>query len=205
MEFLPDHQTLSLWLIDYGSFALFALLTLGIIAFPVPEETLLVISGALMHTGHLHIPQTVIAAFAGSICGITASYFIGQSAGNYIMNRQGKWIDLWKKHLQRAHEWFERFGKWSLFIGYFIPGVRHFTGLIAGMSRLSFKEFALYAYTGAVFWVSIFLSLGYFFGQYGLSWYDQLEISDEKTILFIVTLIALYVIYLISKNRADAL
>ncbi len=49
--------------------------------------------------------------------------------------------------------------------GYFIPGVRHLTAYAAGMSDLEAPQFALFAYTGAVLWVSAFLSLGYFLGD----------------------------------------
>jgi membrane protein DedA with SNARE-associated domain len=201
MDFLPDEQTLSFWLIHYGSFVLFVLLALGIIAFPVPEETLLVLSGALMHSGHLPIPQTIMAAFGGSLVGITGSYLIGKTAGDYIMKREGKWIDSWKKHLHKAHYWFERFGKWSLFVGYFIIGVRHFTGLTAGMSRLDFKSFALYAYTGAFFWISTFLAIGYFFGRYGFEFYHNLELSDQTALLLVVLVAILYGIYVFLKSR----
>lgn len=200
MDFLPTEQTLSFWLIHYGSFVLFVLLALGIIALPIPEETLLVISGALMHSGHLQIPQTLLAACLGSITGITGSYLIGKLAGDYITNRQGKWIDLLKNHLQTAHYWFERFGKWSLFIGYFIIGVRHFTGLVAGMSRLDFKSFALYAYSGAFFWSSTFLTIGYFFGRYGFTLFQELQLSDQTIFLGFCLLAILYGIYRLFKK-----
>ncbi len=204
MDFLPDEQTLSFWLTHYGSFVLFALLALGIIALPVPEETLLVLSGALMHSGHLKIPQTILAAYAGSVVGITVSYLIGKLAGDYIMTREGKWADGLKKHLQTAHNWFERFGKWSLFIGYFIIGVRHFTGVVAGMSRLDLKNFALYAYTGAFFWIATFLTIGYYFGHYGFELYQELELSDQTILYLVVLLVLFYGIYLYVKNQRKA-
>ncbi|CAF23680.1 DedA family protein [Candidatus Protochlamydia amoebophila] len=189
------------WLEQYGVFALFALLALGIIAFPVPEETLLVISGILMKNGSLKITETIIACLGGSVCGITASYLLGLKAGIYFFNRTGKWFGLTQKHLDKAHQWFERFGKWALFIGYFIPGVRHFTGFSAGMSRLEFKEFTLFAYSGALVWVSSFLSLGYFFGDYGLSFFHHLGKGDQTTIFIIVLLTLTYLVYAFTKKR----
>jgi membrane protein DedA with SNARE-associated domain len=50
-------------------------------------------------------------------------------------------------------------------IGYFIPGVRHFTGFSSGMATLPFHHFALFAYSGALLWVTSFLTIGYFFGH----------------------------------------
>lgn len=89
MDFLPGIETFSLWLMQYGSFVLFILLTVGIIALPVPEETLMVIAGILMHKGKLAIPSTVLAAFLGSLCGITVSYWLGRTAGQYLITKYG--------------------------------------------------------------------------------------------------------------------
>ena len=68
-------------------------------------------------------------------------------------------------HLPEAHRWFERFGKWTLFFGYFVAGVRHFTALVAGTSGLSPATFALYAYPGGCVWVACFLTIGYYLGE----------------------------------------
>ena len=54
-------------------------------------------------------------------------------------------------------------GKWALIIGYFIPGVRHLTGYVAGGLRLPWRYFALFAYSGALLWVSLFIGAGYVF------------------------------------------
>lgn len=183
MDYIPDLETLSLWLIQYGSIALFILLALGIIALPVPEETLMVIAGTLMGNGHLLISPTIFAAFAGSVTGITISYLIGRTLGIFFIHKYGCWVGIREHHVQKVHVWFERFGKWALFVGYFIPGVRHFTGFTAGTSELSFRQFAIYAYTGALFWVSTFLSLGYFFGHYCVDHCQNMEIGTDKIII----------------------
>ena len=63
------------------------------------------------------------------------------------------------------HSWFDRSGHWALFGGYYIAGVRHFTAIIAGASKLDFRIFALYAWGGAATWVAVFLTLGYVIGE----------------------------------------
>ena len=166
MEFLAEDTAFTAWLLHYGSFALFGLLALGIIAFPVPEESLMIAAGFLMSNGNLPVGSTVLASLGGSICGITISYIIGRTAGHYAVTKYGKWIGLSTQKLKKAHEWFEKFGTWALFVGYFIPGVRHFTGFCAGTTDLEISRFTLFAYFGALVWVSTFLSIGYFFGDY---------------------------------------
>jgi membrane protein DedA with SNARE-associated domain len=206
MDFLPDLPTLSEWLVQYGSLFLFLLMALGIIIFPVPEETLMVVAGALMRHEKLSIPGTIIAACTGSICGISMSYLIGRSFGSFLIDKYGKWFGITHKRLEKAHVWFERFGKWTLFIGYFIPGIRHFTGLSAGITKLHYKQFAFFAYTGAVIWVSIFLSFGYFFGPMGLELYEKLEFTADEIILIVliaisVILIGLATYHFVKKSK----
>lgn len=176
------------WLHQYGSLSLFVLLALGIIAFPVPEETLMVVAGVFMANGTLPIDSTIFAALAGSISGITGSYLIGRTAGLYVLTRYGGWAGITNEHIDKAHAWFERYGKWSLVFGYFIPGIRHFTGVSAGAASLKWWQFCLFAYSGAVLWVSTFLSLGYFFGH---SWMHLLKDVklDIDTIFTVVLLL----------------
>lgn len=195
MDMLLDNEVLSHWLIHYGSLSLFILLVAGIIILPVPEETLMVIAGVLMRKGSLCIPNTLLAAYAGSMCGITISYLLGRTAGHYLIRKYGGWIGLTHERLEQVHAWFEKFGKWTLTFGYFIPGIRHFTGFTSGMTQLEYNKFALFAYSGAFLWVTTFLSIGYFFGNYCFSLFEDIEISIDKIILFSIAAIILYILY----------
>lgn len=177
MEFL--HDTFTQWLLEYGSVALFLLLALGIVALPIPDETLMVISGVLIHQGHMYAIPTILAAYLGSMCGITLSYFLGRTAGHFVIKKYGKFVGINDDNLKKAHDWYEYLGKWTLTFGYFIPGVRHVTGILAGLSELEYPVFALFAYTGAFLWASVFLTIGYFFGPY---WADILSFMDSHPV-----------------------
>lgn len=195
MDSLLDNEVLSNWLIQYGSIALFFLMVAGIIILPVPEETMMVIAGVLMKKGNLHIPNTLLAAYAGSICGITISYLLGRTAGHFLVVKYGSWIGLTQERLDKVHTWFVKFGKWTLLIGYFIPGIRHFTGFASGMTELEYKQFAAFAYAGALLWVTTFLSFGYFFGNYCCSLFEHVEISIDKIVILFVCTLILYITY----------
>jgi membrane protein DedA with SNARE-associated domain len=67
--------------------------------------------------------------------------------------------------MERVRIWFERYGRWTLFFGYFVVGVRHFTAVVAGSSQMKVRHFAIYAYSGGLIWVICFVSLGYFLGD----------------------------------------
>lgn len=149
----------------YGYVGIFASLMAGIIGLPVPDETILVFAGYLIFTGYFQPLPTFASAFLGACCGITVSYFLGRSAGAYLLSRYGSKLHLDPEKLERVHIWFQRLGKWTLFFGYFIMGVRHLTALVAGSSRLQSRVFALFAYSGVLLWTLSFLGVGYMLGE----------------------------------------
>lgn len=158
-------QTHAHVVLDYGPFFLFILLALGIIALPIPDETLMLTAGFLISRGKLPMIFTAAAAYLGAICGITISYLIGRFGGYFLVQKYGCYIGLTEKRVERTRHWFSRIGIWTLFVGYFIPGVRHFTGYLIGTVRISFFLFALFAYSGAAVWASVFLVAGYLLGN----------------------------------------
>lgn len=183
-------ETLNIWLTQYGSFALFVLLALGIFALPLPDETLLVFAGVLIAKHQLEAIPTIMCCIGGSLLGISLSYFIGKTAGIWLIRKYGHWVRLTEAHMERVHNWFERIGCWALLIGYFIPGVRHMTGYAAGITELDYRKFALFAYTGAIVWVGVFLSMGYFLGN---KWVRIMDMVDEigHTALFVILALAI--------------
>ena len=159
-----EQQVLA-WITQYGYLAIFLLLIFGIVGLPVPDETLLTFSGYLIYKGNFALPWAFGAALAGSISGISVSYWLGRTFGIQLIHRYGRYLRITEEHVHKAHSWFDRVGHWGLTFGYFIPGVRHFTAYAAGMSEVAPHQFAVFAYSGAFLWVSTFLSLGYFLGE----------------------------------------
>jgi len=158
-------ETFTYWLSHYGYFGLFSLLMLGIIGVPIPEETLLTFSGVLVYRGHLELGPTIAAAFLGSCCGITVSYGLGRVFGIVLTTRFGRVLRVNPEKVEQVHLWFERVGHWGLLWGYFLPGIRHLTALLAGATRLKYADFALFAYAGALVWSFTFVSLGALAGR----------------------------------------
>lgn len=201
MELLPEPYFT--WLKDYGSLVIFGFLATGIIGLPLPQETLMIASGILMQQGNLYIAPTILVSYAGAICGITISYLIGAKAGYYFIKKFGSRFGLTDEKMEKMHNWFERYGKWTLFFGYFIPGIRHFTGLFAGLGRLKYYEFAIFAYSGAIIWATIFLGVGYFFGQYWITVLKYLEKYSTIAISVSVIAVAAYVVFLIFRKKSS--
>src|SRR5262249_7318648 len=116
-----------------------------------------------MAKGKISFFVTPIAAFLGSAIGITISYLLGVFIGKPVFKRYGTWLGISEANLKKIHNWFESIGKWILLIGYFIPGARHVIGILAGTAYLRYWQFALFAYTGAIIWSSLFITIGYYF------------------------------------------
>jgi membrane protein DedA with SNARE-associated domain len=153
------------WLLQHGYSALFVALLAGILGVPVPDETLLTVAGYLAHKGQFQLLPTILAGFLGSASGISISYAMGRGAGGIAVRRLGPFFHLDEEKLARIRGWFEHHGRWMLVFGYFVPGVRHLTAIVAGSSRLPFPLFAIFAYTGALIWSLSFICIGYFLEQ----------------------------------------
>jgi len=168
------------WITQHGYAGIFSLLVFGIVGLPVPDEWLLTFSGYLVFRRTLMFLPTFAAAFCGSACGITVSYLLGRIFDSYVLVKYGSFVHITPQRLARVHSWFERKGRWTLLVGYFVPGVRHLTGYIAGASELSFTNFALFAYLGAFCWAAAFITLGYVLGE---EWNRVLRSIDETKFL----------------------
>jgi len=150
---------------SYGYVGLFASQMLGMFGLPVPDETILTFAGFLIYQHYLHPAPALLIAYLGSICGITLNYLVGRYIGWPLLHRYGFYLRLTDEKINQSHRWFERYGKISLFVGYFFPGVRHLTAFTAGASRLEYRYFATFAYSGGFCWVATFLAIGYFLGE----------------------------------------
>lgn len=154
LEFVKD------WIDQYGYIVLFFSLMLELIAFPLPGELLMSYSGFLVSTGRLNWVTSILLAGIGSCVGMTIAYLVGYKLGYPFFQKYGRRIHFGPERLEKVSRWFSKYGNKMLIIGFFIPGVRHLTGYFSGITKISFRTFVLYAYLGAFFWTSTFISLG---------------------------------------------
>jgi membrane protein DedA with SNARE-associated domain len=187
------------WITAYGYEAIFVLLMLGVVGIPIPDETLLVFCGYQISKGNMHPVYAWLTAVAGSWCGISLSYTIGRTLGLGFVHKYGKYLHITEERLATVHSWFDRIGHWALFVGYYIAGVRHFTAIVAGTSKLNFTSFIAYAWTGGALWVTTFLTLGYFLGE---NW-QRIAESIHHYVLYasIVVIAAALGYYLLHRRK----
>ncbi|MEC1697569.1 DedA family protein [Schinkia azotoformans] len=188
----------------YGYFGIMFLLILGIVGIPIPDEFLLTYIGYNVYLEKLSYVLSLGSVFIGAIIGISISYVLGIKLGSPFLHKFGPRLHFTEKRIETTHRLFEKFGPYLLFIGYFIPGVRHITAYLAGINTMSFKKFALFAYTGAVFWGFTFITLGRTLGK---NWHRVEFMIDQYRVYFIpfilIAIISVIFIYWKKGTKND--
>jgi membrane protein DedA with SNARE-associated domain len=190
---------------QYGYIAIFFLLTLGIIGLPVPDEVLMTYLGYVTSIGKLNYFLTVTAGIGGSMVGITISYILGLKLGEPFIRKYGSKFFIKEKAVKKTKLLFQKHGSIMLFACYFIPGVRHVAAYLAGITGYKYKLFAIFAYSGSIVWVLVFVTLG---NRLGSNWgvMNTLISKYTNTILFILAITILiaivYYVFFIRMKRS---
>ncbi|MBT2679074.1 DedA family protein [Bacillus sp. ISL-35] len=160
---------------ENGYLGLFLWMWFGVFVIPVPNEVILMTVGLASSQGALTPLSAFAVTYLGIAAAITSSYWLGRLIGRRLL-RFLKGKKRLAGSLESAMGLMDKYHMLSLSLSCFIPGARYFVPLLYGISRLSFKTFAIFAYSGAFFWVLIIFVLGYLFG-------DKMELimkySDE--------------------------
>jgi len=131
----------------------------------LPGDSLLVTAGLLAARGYLNVYSLAPALTLAAICGNSLGYFIGRATGPRVFNRENS-LFFNKKHAIRAHEFYEKYGHMTIVLAQFMPIIRTFSPVIAGVGGMRFREFLTYNIIGAFVWIWSMLAIGYFLGSY---------------------------------------
>jgi membrane-associated protein len=131
----------------------------------LPGDTLLFAIGLFIATGQLHLNVFValVAFFVAAFLGNVVGYEIGRKLGPPLYHHDGRILK--RKYLDQTREFFDRHGNKALVIGRFVPFVRTYITLVAGITDMGRRRFAIWSAVGAVAWVLLITLLGYFLGQ----------------------------------------
>jgi membrane-associated protein len=153
---------------SYGNLIYAVLFTIifcetGLVVTPfLPGDSLLFIAGTVAAVGGLNITALLILITSAAILGDNVNYFIGRFIGKKILEMNLPMIK--KEHLDKTHEYFEKYGPLTIIVARFAPFVRTFTPFIAGMGEMEYKKFLPYDICGGILWVCTFTLAGYFLG-----------------------------------------
>lgn len=157
------------WLV-YGMLFAIIFAETGLVVTPfLPGDSLLFACGALAATGSMNISLVFIVIAAAAILGNTVNYFIGRTIGPRVFTAgdgEGLFQRLLnRKHLDRAHEFFEKHGGMAVVLSRFAPIIRTFVPFVAGAAAMNASTFVLYNIAGGLAWTAVCVGAGYAFGN----------------------------------------
>jgi membrane-associated protein len=136
----------------------------GLVVTPfLPGDSLLFAAGALAGSGRMELALLYLIFMSAALLGDNTNYFIGKFLGPRILRNENSRI-LNRKHLNKTHAFFEKYGGKTIIIARFVPIVRTFTPFVAGIGAMTYPRFLLFSIAGALLWVGSCVTLGYVFG-----------------------------------------
>ena len=137
----------------------------GLVVTPfLPGDSMLFAVGAFAARGSLDVVVALIVLGAAAVLGDTVNYWIGATVGPKVFHKENVRF-LNRKHLDRTHEFYERYGGKTIVIARFIPIIRTFAPFVAGIGKMTYGHFLSYNVFGGVLWVLLFVLGGYYFGN----------------------------------------
>jgi len=130
----------------------------------LPGDSLLVTAGLIAAKGYFNVYVLAPALTIAAISGNSVGYFIGRATGPRIFNRENS-LFFNKKHAIRAHEFYEKHGRKTIVLAQFMPVIRTFAPVVAGVGGMRFRHFITFNIIGAIIWIWSMLGIGYFLGN----------------------------------------
>ncbi|MCE3281128.1 MAG: DedA family protein [Bacteroidetes bacterium] len=193
---LTDPQSI----IQYGGLALLLFVVFAetglLIGFFLPGDSLIFISGMICVSKPellgVNLLQLITFLSLAAIIGNIVGYWFGYKVGPPLFRKEDSLI-FKKKYLEITKAFYDKNGGKTLIMGRFLPIIRTFAPILAGIIRIDFKRFMIYNITGAIAWIGLLSSIGYYLGTYA---WVQKNIGYIVIALIVVTMIPLFVTYL---------
>ena len=167
----------------YPGLALIIFLETGALVFFLPGDSLLVTAGLYAAKGDLDVWALNLLLIPMAILGDATSYVIGKRSGPHIFNRpQSRFFK--PQHMERARQFYARHGGKAIILARFMPLVRTFVPVVAGVARMPYRRFATFNVVGAAAWIVSMTLTGYLLGNV----VPNIDRHIEKVIVVVVLL-----------------
>lgn len=134
------------------------------VGFFLPGDSLLVTAGILAAGNYLPLGWLLFPGIVCAIVGDQLGYWIGRSAGPALYRREDS-LFFRRSHLQRAHDFYEKYGGRAVILARFVPIVRTFCPPVAGAAKMPYSRYLTYDIFGGILWVGTMILGGYFLGR----------------------------------------
>lgn len=170
------------------------------IGFVIPGETAAVVGGVFASRGDLPLWGMILVVISAAILGDTVGYEIGKHLGPRIMAL--KLLDKRRTQLQKAEDFLARRGGLAVFLGRFTAFFRAVMPALAGLSRMPYRRFAIWNFTGGIIWGALFVTLGFIAGNS----YEELAHAVGRGAAVVVgaVVVVILAVWQIRKHRAAA-
>ncbi|MEK6777136.1 MAG: DedA family protein [bacterium] len=167
---------------------------------PIPSEAVMPFAGCLITTGRFSFTGVAIASTLGSIVGSLISYVMGYYGGRPLVNKFGKYFLLNQHDLEVTERFFGKYGSPAIFVGRFIPVIRHLISIPAGVGKMNLIHFTGYTLLGAFMWNMFLAWLGYHLGNH----WDLIHKYSKPIDVVMVILLAAALVYFIKSHLKQA-
>jgi len=151
--------------VDLGYPGLFLLIVLESTMVPIPSLLVMPFAGFLASRGDFSLPAILVLNSVAALTGSMLSYALGRYGGKPLLLKYGKYVFVRGKDIEKTEEYFARHGGKTIFIGRFLPVVRHLISIPAGIARMPIPSFAALTVAGASIWGGGLMVLGYWLGE----------------------------------------
>lgn len=182
---------------ESGYAGLFLWILLGSSTLPVPNEIIMMTIGAAASGSPKETLPIFFTALGGVLTTLTASYFFGRFIGWPLLSFLAK-KERFAKKIAASLRLMDKYHAFSLSLSYFVPGARAIVPFLYGFSRLSFKTFMLFAYSGATAWLLVMFSAGYLFGEHASAAGGYIE---EFFLGAVVVAVIIYVFFKMVRKK----
>jgi membrane-associated protein len=135
-----------------------------LVGFFLPGDSLLITAGLFAARGDLDIVTLVPTLIVAAIVGNATGYWIGRRTGTALYNRPDSFL-FRRAHVQMTHDYYERHGGKTIVLAQFIPILRTFAPVVAGVGEMGYRRFASYNVVGAILWITSMTVTGYTLGS----------------------------------------
>lgn len=134
------------------------------LGFFLPGDTLLITAGIYAKEGKLNIAAVIVVAAVAAIAGDSLAYVIGRHGGRRLFTKEDSLL-FQKSHVETAEKFYDRYGAKLILIAHFLPVVRTFTPLLAGVAKMPYRRFLTFDAVGDTAWSVVIALVGYYIGS----------------------------------------